>query len=164
MEHMNILYILKKIFKYLFSVVNNSRTIEKTMVFIKKKMLNNALLISDYSLLMSLSAGDKPLTGLAFGTSKAKSVSQSCPTPCDPMDCSPQGSSVYGILQARILEWVAISFSRGSSQVWDKYVAWIFGPLKGCESKMSFNFKTVCAFSYMHIFKVTLSFRTFHVS
>ena len=117
MEHMNILYILKKIFKYHFSVVNNSRTIEKTMVFIKKKMLNNALLISDYSLLMSLSAGDKPLTGLAFGTSKAKSVSQSCPTPCDPMDCSPQASSVYGILQARILEWVAISFSRGSSQV-----------------------------------------------
>ena len=34
---------------------------------------------------------------------------------CDPMDCSLAGSSVYGILQARILEWVAISFSRGSS-------------------------------------------------
>ena len=40
---------------------------------------------------------------------------QSCPTLCDPMDCSPSGSSVHGILQARILEWVAISFSRGSS-------------------------------------------------
>ena len=36
-------------------------------------------------------------------------------TLCDPMDCSPPDSSVYGILQARILEWVAISFSRGSS-------------------------------------------------
>ena len=35
---------------------------------------------------------------------------------CDPMDYSPLGSSVYGILQARILEWVAISYSRGSSQ------------------------------------------------
>ena len=35
---------------------------------------------------------------------------------CDPMDCSPSGSSVYGISQARILEWLAISFSRGSSQ------------------------------------------------
>ena len=34
---------------------------------------------------------------------------------CDPMKCSPPGSSVHGILQARILEWVAISFSRGSS-------------------------------------------------
>ena len=38
-------------------------------------------------------------------------VTQSCPTLCDPMDCSPPGSSVHGILQARILEWVAISFS-----------------------------------------------------
>ena len=36
---------------------------------------------------------------------------QSCPTLCDPVDCSPPGSSVPGILQARILEWVAISFS-----------------------------------------------------
>ena len=34
---------------------------------------------------------------------------------CDPIDCSPPGSSVHGILQARILEWVAISFLRGSS-------------------------------------------------
>ena len=40
-------------------------------------------------------------------------ISQSCLTLCDPMDCSPPGSSVHGILQARILEWVAISFSRG---------------------------------------------------
>ena len=39
---------------------------------------------------------------------------QSCPTLCNPMDCSPPGSSVHGILQARILEWVAISSSRGS--------------------------------------------------
>ena len=43
------------------------------------------------------------------------SVSQSCLTHCDPMDCSPPVSSVHGMLQARILEWVAISFSRGSS-------------------------------------------------
>ena len=42
-------------------------------------------------------------------------VTQLCPTLCDPMDCSPPGSSVHGILQARILEWVAIPFSRGSS-------------------------------------------------
>ena len=39
------------------------------------------------------------------------SFAQSCPTLCDPMDCSPPGPSVRGILQARILEWVAISFS-----------------------------------------------------
>ena len=42
--------------------------------------------------------------------------SQSCPTLCDPMDCSLPGSSVHGILQARILEWASIPFSRGSSQ------------------------------------------------
>ena len=43
-------------------------------------------------------------------------VAQSCPTLFDPVDCSPPDSSVHGTLQARILEWVAISFSRGSSQ------------------------------------------------
>ena len=42
-------------------------------------------------------------------------VTQSCPTLCNPMDCSPPGFSIHGILQARILEWVAISFSRGTS-------------------------------------------------
>ena len=45
-------------------------------------------------------------------------VFQSCPTLCDPMDCSLPGSPVHGILQARILEWVAIPISRGSSQPW----------------------------------------------
>ena len=43
-------------------------------------------------------------------------VAQLCPTLCDPMDCSLSGSSVYGTFQARVLEWIAISFSRGSSQ------------------------------------------------
>ena len=42
-------------------------------------------------------------------------VTQSCPTLCDPMDCSLPGSSVHGILQIRTLEWVAIPFSRWSS-------------------------------------------------
>ena len=40
-------------------------------------------------------------------------VTQSCPTLCDPMDCSLSDSSVHGIFQARVLEWIAISFSRG---------------------------------------------------
>ena len=42
-------------------------------------------------------------------------LTQLCPTLDDPMDCSLPGSLVHGISQARILEWVAISFSRGSS-------------------------------------------------
>ena len=44
------------------------------------------------------------------------SVAQSCPTLCNHMDCSSLGSSVHGIFQTRILDWVAIPFSRGSSQ------------------------------------------------
>ena len=43
-------------------------------------------------------------------------VAQSCPTPSDSMDCSPPGSSVHGIFQARVLEWGAIAFSMGSSK------------------------------------------------
>ena len=43
-------------------------------------------------------------------------VSQSCPTLCDPMGCSLPGFSIHGIFQARVLEWLAISFSRGSSR------------------------------------------------
>ena len=48
------------------------------------------------------------LTGYAAAAAKSF---QSCPTLCDPMDGSPPGSTVPGILQARILEWIAISFS-----------------------------------------------------
>ena len=52
----------------------------------------------------------------AVESEKKVLVLQTCPTLWDPMDCSPPGSSVHGILQARILEWVAIPFSSGSSQ------------------------------------------------
>ena len=43
-------------------------------------------------------------------------VAQSCPTLCDPIDCRPSDSTIHEIFQARILEWVAVSFSRGSYQ------------------------------------------------
>ena len=61
-----------------------------------------------------------PLGGLAWEVTakkekKESEVAQSCLTLGDPMDCSPPGSSIHGIFQARVLEWVAISFSRGSS-------------------------------------------------
>ena len=46
-------------------------------------------------------------------------VAQSCPTLSDPMDCSLPGSSVHGILQTIVLEWIAIPFSRGSSRPGD---------------------------------------------
>ena len=51
---------------------------------------------------------------------KESEVAQSCPTLCDPVDCSLPGSSLYEILQARILECVAISFSTGSSRPRDR--------------------------------------------
>ena len=51
---------------------------------------------------------------------------QSCLTLCDPRDCSPPGSSVHGIFQARILEWIAVPCFRGSSQPRDRtYVSYI---------------------------------------
>ena len=64
---------------------------------------------------------------------------QLCPTLCDPVYCSPQGSSVHGILLARILEWVAISSSRGSSQPrdrtwvsWRSFYCWATGGMHVC--------------------------------
>ena len=44
-----------------------------------------------------------------FAAAAAKSL-QSCPTLCDPMDCSLSGSSIHGIFQARVLEWIAVAF------------------------------------------------------
>ena len=64
-----------------------------------------------------------PMTSIV----KWSEVTQSCPTLCDPVDCSLPGSSVHGILQTRILEWIAISFSRGSSRprdwTWVSHIA-----------------------------------------
>ena len=55
-----------------------------------------------------------------WGKWKESEVTQSYPTLCNPMDCSLPGSSIHGIFQTRVLEWVAISFSRGSSQPSDQ--------------------------------------------
>ena len=52
---------------------------------------------------------------LCFKSESANEVPQSCPTLCNPMDCSLPGSPVHGIFQARVLEWVTSSFSRVSS-------------------------------------------------
>ena len=55
-------------------------------------------------------------------------VAQSCPTLCDPMDCSPPSSSVHGILQVGLLEWVAMPSSRGPSWCRDRtQVSYIAG-------------------------------------
>ena len=57
-------------------------------------------------------------------------VTQSCPTLCDPMDCSPPGSSVHGIFQARVLEWIAVAFSvvwmRGAEKKGQAFCDFVF--------------------------------------
>ena len=65
-----------------------------------------------------------PWIGLDCFVCEKEIVTQSCWTLCDPVDCSPPGCSVHGILQASILEKVAIPFSRGSSRPWDQ--TWVF--------------------------------------
>ena len=73
-----------------------------------------SLLFSDFFLNKTLNLNKKLL--MIFGKwLRAKSL-QLCLTVWDPMHCSPPGSSVYGILQARILDWVALYSSKGSSQ------------------------------------------------
>ena len=67
------------------------------------------------------------ITLISHAAAAAAKLLQSCPTLCDPRDGSPPGSPIPGILQATTLEWVAISFSRGSSrprdQTWASRVA-----------------------------------------
>ena len=67
---------------------------------------------SDITERLTLSAASpSPCPHQMRGAAAAKSL-QSCPTLCDPIDCSPPGSSVHGIFQARVLEWGVIAFSR----------------------------------------------------
>ena len=67
----------------------------------------------------SMSATQTLTPARALEVTRAKSL-QLCPALCNPMDCSPPGSSVHGILQARIVEWDAMIFSRGPSQPKDQ--------------------------------------------
>ena len=98
----------------------------------EKQTNKNSAQISPYTKLTQTTApilgGQKPKgrknstffrERIQFSLKPGKCVSafaQSCPTLCDPMDCSLSGSSVHGIFQVRVLEWIAISFSRGYSQ------------------------------------------------
>ena len=84
-------------------------------------------------------------------------VTQPCLTLCNPMDSTLSGSSVYGILQARILEWVAIPFSRGSSWPRDRtWVSWIAGGFFTIWAiKEAYHFPMDC-FQVINIFILTL--------
>ena len=93
-------------------------------IFLKNQLL--VLLIFCYSLLCFFFIYFCPNFYDFFPSTNPESeseVAQSCPTLGDPMDCSPPGSSIHGIFQVRVLEWVAISFSRVSS--WLRDWTWV---------------------------------------
>ena len=92
------------------------------------KSLESPTTISQQQAHMSIvraSLGPRSALDLMPNLSEWVLAAQSCPALCDPMDCSLPGFFVYGILQAGIVEWVAIPFSRGSSQLRDQIqVSW----------------------------------------
>ena len=90
-------------------------TTRKTIALTRRTFVDKVI-----SLLFHMLSG-LVITFLPRRKSESESeVTQSCPTLCDLEDCSPPGSSIHGILQARILEWVAISFSKESSRPRDR--------------------------------------------
>jgi len=68
-------------------------------------------------------------------------VAQSCPTPSEPMDCSLPGSSVHGIFQARVLEWVAIAFSQFLCYTGSKLLHFNFAPNSNSEVKILYYYE-----------------------
>ena len=87
----------------------------------------HGLVACQVPLFMEFSRQEYWIQIITLYTSNVCSVAKSCPSLCDTMDCSPPGFSVHGILQARILEWVAISFSRRSSWPRDQTHVSLFG-------------------------------------
>ena len=84
----------------------------------------NVIRLSLVSKLLGNTSGKVPQKAITWIWKWSESeVTQSCPTLCDPMDCSLPGSSIHGIFPERILEWVAISFSRGS--FWPRGWTWV---------------------------------------
>ena len=74
------------------------------------------------------------------------SVAQSCPALCDPTDCSPRGSSPHGIYQARLLEGVAIPFSRGLMS------SWLVLPTENLALDLEVQFSSVQSLSRVRLF------------
>ena len=88
------------------------------------------------------------VTAAAAAAAEAKSL-QSCPTLCDPIDGSPPGSPVPGILQARVLEWVAISFSNShllTSPLYFEILLVIILPLLVCKPEKQRDFHSTATY------------------
>ena len=86
----------------------------KRLVYIPIPKKGNAKECSNYHTIALISHASK------WSEVKWSEIAQSCPILCDPMNCSLPCSSIYGIFQAKVLKWVAISFSKGSSQPRDQ--------------------------------------------
>ena len=90
-----------------------SSSLQRTSHLENESVFNGILSVSNNRNQNQTSLITRPIYWFVYA--HACSVAQPCPTLCDPMGCSPPGSSVHGFSQARVLEWVAISSSRGSS-------------------------------------------------
>ena len=87
---------------------------EYTLDMVVRQMFSRTVALR-YLMAESFQTSSRNSVDVLFSVLVKVLVTQTCLTLCDPMDCSLPGSSVHGIFQARILEWVAIPFSRGSS-------------------------------------------------
>ena len=98
------------VFSLSTSLTGNVHFLKKMFIYAFKLHIN-----SGSCCVFSGKGEDQHKASHMFTEVKVK-VAQSCPTLCNPMECSLPGSSVHGILQARILEWVEVPFTRRSSQ------------------------------------------------
>ena len=94
-------------------------TINRFLKNIRKKITQSQCVDFNMNVLTLKWSGLPVYYSIILGR-REREVAQSCPTLCDPMDCSLPGSSVHGIFQAIVLEWVAISFFKGSSRPRDR--------------------------------------------
>ena len=78
----------------------------QTGIKIARRNINNLRYADDTTL---MAESEEELRSLLMKVKSESEVAQSCPTPSDPIDCSPPGSSIHGIFQARVLEWVAMA-------------------------------------------------------
>ena len=115
-------YLLSHCWQYFGGVPSSGLLAHTGVLLVELPVFRDACLWSHHSV-CCCSCAISQLGGSSSSSVRVVLVAQSCLTLWDPMDCGPPGSSVHGIFQARILEWIAILFSRGSS--WPRDQTWV---------------------------------------